>query len=143
MEPMSLPGVEKNQQPGPYCELVRAMQQSGREYPQFWHLFAFHPEATDHLARFTQEIMRGPAPINPGLRGLIAAYSMCAIQFLQPLGGCIGRSRSLRRCAPRKREAVGIAWVCQEIGRQCWQSPPVSRGQRMTDWCSFGGVDCA
>jgi alkylhydroperoxidase family enzyme len=75
MEPMFLPGVEKYPQPGPYYELVRTMQQSGREYPQIWHLFAFRPEVTDHLARFTQEIMRGPAPISPGLRELIAAYT--------------------------------------------------------------------
>ena len=33
------------------------------------------PRATDHLARFTQEIMRGPAPLSPGLRELIAAYT--------------------------------------------------------------------
>jgi alkylhydroperoxidase family enzyme len=75
MEPMFLPGVEKNPQPGPYCDLVRTMQQGGREYPQIWHLFAFQPQATDHLARFTQEIMRGPAPLSPGLRELLAAYT--------------------------------------------------------------------
>lgn len=75
MEPMFLPDMENNPQPGPYRELVRTMQQAGREYPQIWHLFAFCPEATEHLARFTQEIMRGPAPISPGLRELIAAYT--------------------------------------------------------------------
>ena len=52
-----------------------AMQRAGREYPQIWHLFAFLPEATGHLARFTQEIMRGPAPLSPGLRELIAAFT--------------------------------------------------------------------
>ena len=31
------------------------------------------PTATQHLARFTQEILRGPAPLSPGLRELIAA----------------------------------------------------------------------
>jgi alkylhydroperoxidase family enzyme len=72
---MFLPGVENNPQPGPYGDLVRAMRQSGREYPQIYHLFAFRPEATGHLARFTQEIMRGPAPISPGLRELIAAFT--------------------------------------------------------------------
>jgi alkylhydroperoxidase family enzyme len=75
MEPMFLPDVEKNPQPCPYTDFIRTMQQGGREYPQIWHLFAFHPAATDHLARFTQEIMRGPAPISPGLRELIAAYT--------------------------------------------------------------------
>jgi alkylhydroperoxidase family enzyme len=75
MEPMFLPDVEKNPQPGPYYDSLRASQQAGCEYPQIWHLFAYRPGATEHLARFTQEIMRGPAPISPGLRELIAAYT--------------------------------------------------------------------
>ncbi len=72
---MFLPDVEGNPQPGAYRNLVHAMQQAGQEYPQIWHLFAFLPQATEHLARFTQEILRGPAPISPGLRELIAAYT--------------------------------------------------------------------
>ena len=75
MEPMFLPGVEQNPQPGPYFDSIRMMQASGSEYPQIWHLFAYRPQATEHLARFTQEIMRGPAPIIPGMRELIAAYT--------------------------------------------------------------------
>jgi uncharacterized peroxidase-related enzyme len=77
MDPMFLPDVENNPQPGPYRDLVRAMQRDGREYPQIWHLFAFRPQATEHLAQFTQEILRGPAPLSPGLRELIAAYTSC------------------------------------------------------------------
>jgi hypothetical protein len=72
---MFLPGVERNPQPGPYRTLIEQMQQRGAEYPQIWHLFAFLPRATEHLARFTQEILRGPAPLSPGLRELIAAYT--------------------------------------------------------------------
>ncbi len=75
MEPMFLPDVENNPQPGPYYENLRRMREAGLEYPQIWHLFAFLPRATEHLARFTQEIMRGLAPISPGLRELIAAYT--------------------------------------------------------------------
>ena len=37
------------------------------------HLFAFKPHATQHLARFTQEILREDAPLSPGFRELIAA----------------------------------------------------------------------
>jgi alkylhydroperoxidase family enzyme len=55
MGPMFLPDVENN--------------------PQIWHLFAFKPRATDHLARFTQEIMREPGPISPWIRELIAAFT--------------------------------------------------------------------
>lgn len=72
---MFLPGVERDPTPGPYFDIIRTMQASGAEYPQIWHLFAFAPKATEHLARFTQEIMRGPAPISSGIRELIAAYT--------------------------------------------------------------------
>ena len=74
MQPMFLPGVEQNPQPSDYAEAIRMMA-GGGEYPQIWHLFAFLPRATEHLARFTQEIMRGPAPLEPGMRELIAAYT--------------------------------------------------------------------
>ena len=72
---MFLTGVQDNPQPSAYRDLIGMMQRAGMEYPQIWHLFAFLPSATDHLARFTQEIMRGPAPLSPGIRELIAAYT--------------------------------------------------------------------
>ena len=75
MKPMYLPDVENNPSPGPYRALIEQMQKQGAEYPQIWHLFAYLPTATAHLARFTQEILRGPAPMSPGLRELIAAYT--------------------------------------------------------------------
>jgi hypothetical protein len=71
---MFLPAVERDAKPGPWRDAIRLMQPAG-EYPQIWHLFAYLPSATEHLARFTQEILRGPAPISPGLRELIAAYT--------------------------------------------------------------------
>ena len=75
MKPMFLPDVESNPQPSPYADMIRLMQSSGAEYPQIWHLFAFKPDITAHLARFTQEIMREASPLPPGLRELIAAYT--------------------------------------------------------------------
>ena len=72
---MHLPDVEKHEEASPYLDAVRAMQAGGAEYPQIWHLFAYRPEATQHLARFTQEIMRGPSPLSPGIRELIAAFT--------------------------------------------------------------------
>jgi hypothetical protein len=74
MEPMFLPDVEANPQPGGFADMIWLMKGSG-EYPQIWHLFAYRPQATEHLARFTQEILRGPAPLSPGMRELIAAYT--------------------------------------------------------------------
>ena len=75
MKPMFLPDVEQNPQPGPYRDAIQMVQAAAAEYPQIWHLFAFRPEATQHLARFTQEILRGPAPMSSGIRELIAAYT--------------------------------------------------------------------
>lgn len=74
MEPMFLPDVEHNPRQGPYRSLIEQMQKQRADYPQIWHLFAYLP-ATEHLARFTQEILRGPAPISAGLRELIAAHT--------------------------------------------------------------------
>ena len=75
MKPMFLGGVENAPQPSGYLDAINAMRAAGQEYPQIWHLFAFRPEATGHLARFTQEVMRGPAPLPPGVRELIAAFT--------------------------------------------------------------------
>jgi hypothetical protein len=75
MKPMFLPDVERNSEPSAYNAIIRMMRDNGQEYPQIWHMFAFLPKATEHLARFTQEILRGPAPLSPGIRELIAAYT--------------------------------------------------------------------
>ena len=37
--------------------------------------FAYMPKASEHLGRFTQEILRGPGAFSPGIRELIAAYT--------------------------------------------------------------------
>jgi alkylhydroperoxidase family enzyme len=73
-----LPGVEQHPQPGARAEGIRTRQAAGQEYPMIWHLFAYRPQATDHLARFTQEVMRGEGPLSPGLRELIAAFTSAA-----------------------------------------------------------------
>jgi uncharacterized peroxidase-related enzyme len=73
MQPTFLPAVEHNPQPSPYTDLIRTMQAAGSEYMQIWHLFAFKPEMTAHLARFSQALLRDPAPLSPGIRELIAA----------------------------------------------------------------------
>ncbi len=75
MTPMFLPGVEQNPQPGPYADLIGTMRNNGSEYPQIWHLFAYMPKATEHLGRFTQEVLRGEGAFSPGIRELIAAFT--------------------------------------------------------------------
>lgn len=75
MEPMFLPEVESHEDPGPRGEIIRALRESGAPVPQILHLFAYRPERTEHLARFTQGALRGPSPLSPGLRELIAAFT--------------------------------------------------------------------
>ena len=72
---MFLPDVEQHPEPGAWADAISQNRGIDAEYPQIWHLFAYRPNATQHLTRFTQEILRGPAPLTPGIRELIAAYT--------------------------------------------------------------------
>jgi len=75
MDPMYLPDVEEHQDSGPRGEAIKAMKAMGAPVPQILHLFAFKPDRTDHLSQFTQGVMRGPSPLSPGQRELIAAFT--------------------------------------------------------------------
>lgn len=75
MGKMYLREVEEHKAAGAYGKQLAAARASGLPVPQIWHLFAFKPEATEHLARFTQEVMRGPSPLPAGIRELIAAFT--------------------------------------------------------------------
>jgi hypothetical protein len=76
MKPMYLQDVENNAEAaGPYADLIRGMRSAGAAVPQIMHLFAYKPEATAHLSNFSQAVMRGPSPLSPGLRELIAAFT--------------------------------------------------------------------
>jgi uncharacterized peroxidase-related enzyme len=75
LQPMFLPGVENFPQPGVYRDLIEAAKASGGEYWQIWHLLAFDPEAAHQLAALSHKLMHDDAPISPGLRELIAAYT--------------------------------------------------------------------
>jgi hypothetical protein len=75
MEPMYLRDVENHVGSGMYAQLIQQARATGMPVPQIRFLFAFKPEVTDHLARFTQGVMRAPSPLSPGLRELIAAFT--------------------------------------------------------------------
>lgn len=75
MHPMYLPGVEHAEPQGEYATSIQAMKQAGIPIPQIMHLFAFKPAATKHLSLFAESVMRGPSPLSPGLRELIAAFT--------------------------------------------------------------------
>lgn len=75
MKPMFLKDVESHEGGGPRAEAITLMRATGVPVPQIMHLFAFKPERTKHLERFTQDVMRGPSPLLPGQRELIAALT--------------------------------------------------------------------
>jgi len=75
MDSIFLKDVEARAKVGPAGVQFAAMEQAGVPVPQILYLFAFRPRMTDHLSRFTQELMRGPSPLSPGQRELIAAFT--------------------------------------------------------------------
>lgn len=73
---MFLKDVEQHKGNDNYTRAIEMMKRSGSaEYPQILHMFSFKMHATVHLERFTQEMLREPAPLSPGFRELIAAYT--------------------------------------------------------------------
>lgn len=75
VDPMFLPEVEAHRDEGVRGDTIRALADAGLPVPQIMHLFAYRTDRTDHLARFTQGVMRGPSPLSPGKRELIAAFT--------------------------------------------------------------------
>jgi hypothetical protein len=75
MHPMFLPDVEQSEPRGAYAGPINAMRAAGVPVPQIMHLFAYKPERTQFLSQFTQGVMRGPSPLSPGQRELIAAFT--------------------------------------------------------------------
>ena len=75
MKPMFLTAVEQAEPKGPFAGPITGMRAEGVPVPQIMHLFAFKPDRTDHLAAFTQGVMRGPSPLSAGFRELIAAFT--------------------------------------------------------------------
>ena len=75
MKPMFLRDVEAHDGEGRYATVIRQLRGDGLPVPQIMHLFAFKPERTEHLAEFTHGVMRGPSPLPPGIRELIAAFT--------------------------------------------------------------------
>jgi len=72
---MFLKDVEQHRGDDNYSRTIDAMKRAGPEYPQILHMFSYKMPVTVHLERFTQEIMREAAPLSPGIRELIAAYT--------------------------------------------------------------------
>ena len=55
--------------------MINELRAAGLPVPQIMHLFAYKPDRTALLSRFTQGVMRGPSPLPAGLRELIGAFT--------------------------------------------------------------------
>ena len=75
MHPMFLSEVEHAEPKGASAQPIHALRSAGLPVPQIMHLFAYKPDRTAFLSRFTQGVMRGPSPLPAGLRELIAAFT--------------------------------------------------------------------
>jgi hypothetical protein len=75
MEPIFLGEIERSAKSTPEGRELAAAESQGVPVPQILYLFGFQPRLTQHLSRFTQELMRGPSPLSPGMRELIAAFT--------------------------------------------------------------------
>ena len=75
MRPMFLSEVEQGNSGGAFAHLISELRAAGNPVPQIMHLFAYKPDRTDFLSRFTQSVMRGPSPLPAGFRELIAAFT--------------------------------------------------------------------
>jgi len=73
MESIFLKGVEAKAKETPFGAELAGAEKAGVPVPQILYLFAFKPNLTKHLQAFTQELMRGPSDLSPGMRELIAA----------------------------------------------------------------------
>lgn len=72
---MYLKDVEDHRGDDARSQQNQQMRAAGAPVPQISYLLAFKPETTVHLDRFTEAVMRGPSPLSPGQRELIAALT--------------------------------------------------------------------
>lgn len=75
MKPMFLKEVENHPAAEPQATIFSQMRAAAIPIPQILHLFAFKPDRTDFLSRFTQGVMRGPSPLPSWQREMIAALT--------------------------------------------------------------------
>jgi hypothetical protein len=57
-----------------WSDAIRQAEQAGAEYvPGIWRLFAWRPDVAAPLSQLAQAVLRGPSPLSPGFRELLAA----------------------------------------------------------------------
>jgi len=71
---MFLKEIESRPAQGMMKIAFKKLREAGHAIPDILHLFRFKKRSTDHLVRFTEEVMRGPSPLSRGMRELIGAF---------------------------------------------------------------------
>ena len=71
---MFLKEIESRPAEGMTAFAFARLRAAGQAIPGILHLFRFKRRSTNHLVRFTEEVMRGPSPLSPGMRELLGAY---------------------------------------------------------------------
>jgi uncharacterized peroxidase-related enzyme len=71
---MFLKEIESRPAEGIMKIAFRKLREAGHAVPEIMHLFRFKKRNTNHLVRFTEEVMRGPSPLSRGMRELIGAF---------------------------------------------------------------------
>lgn len=72
---MFLKDIENAPGGGGHALAIQQRRAAGLPVAQILHLLAFKTDRTDPLVQFAQAVMRGPSPISPGERELIAAFT--------------------------------------------------------------------
>jgi hypothetical protein len=58
-----------------YADAIRQAEAAGATYvPGIWRLFAWRPDVAEPLSRLAQAVLRGPSPLSPGFREMVAAF---------------------------------------------------------------------
>jgi uncharacterized peroxidase-related enzyme len=71
---MYLKEIESRPVEGMMKIAFKKLRDAGRTIPDILHLFRFKKSNTDHLVRFTEQVMRGSSPLSRGMRELIGAF---------------------------------------------------------------------
>lgn len=71
---MYLKEIESRPPQGVMKVALAKMTEAGQAVPEIMHLFRYKKSNTDHLVRFTDQVLRGPSPLSRGLRELIGVF---------------------------------------------------------------------
>jgi uncharacterized peroxidase-related enzyme len=75
MHSMYLKDVEAAPGSGGHARTIQLRRAAGQPIPQILHMLAYKPDRTDPLVQFAESVMRGPSPLSPAERELIAAFT--------------------------------------------------------------------